>query len=116
MSEKLLTLEEVALYLDMSKNELKSLVEKGDLPAYKIGGSFLRFKREHVEDYRRIHDFDIRLKTERPAWAKRGYVPREAAAARYTFWERIKDFLYYNDFYIVSLIALVLIVLAVFEF
>ena len=106
MSEKLLTIEEVARYLGLSEKAVKELVESGKLPAYRIGGSFLRFKREQLEVYRRRHP--ERKEPEKPAAAVRG--------TKYTFWERLEDFLYYNDFYIVSLIVLIVTALVVFDF
>ena len=109
MNEKLLTIGEVAQYLDLSKKAVEELVERGELPGYKIGGSFLRFKREQIELYRR--------RAEGHLWVDRRNVPRPAGITTpYTFWERLEDLLYYNDFYILSLILLILIVLVVFEF
>lgn len=120
MSEKLLTIEEVAQYLNLPEETVRGLVEKGELPAYTIGGSFLRFKREQIETYRKRHG-PIAM-TERALFQDRGIkssfrdVSRSRETIRYTFWEKLEDFLYYNDFYILSLILLILIVLAVFKF
>lgn len=111
MGEKLLTVEEVSGYLGLSEGEIRDLVEKGELPAYKIGGSFLRFKRGQIETYRR--------RVEAPRWAEHHDAPaisRTDDSPPYSFWEKLEDFLYYNDFYILSLILLILIVLAVFKF
>ncbi len=49
MSEKLLNTKEIAKYLGISIKEVEGLVATGRLPAYKIGGTFLRFKREHAD-------------------------------------------------------------------
>ncbi len=103
MEEKLLNIGEVAVYLNMSEEAVRELVQKGDLPAYKIGGALLRFKKEQIEGFRRGVK-PVRIK------------PMEAAGVKYTFWEALEDFLYYNDFYILSFIILVLILLAVFGF
>ena len=133
MSEKLLTVEEVSQYLNLSEEAIKELVEKGELPAYKIGGSFLRFKKLQVELYQRRRDSDflakkalsrdrnvrdsfVKERTEGVLWFDRGRVSRSGKVISYTFWEKLEDFLYYNDFYILSVILLVLIVLAIFKF
>ena len=109
MGEKLLTIEEVARYLNLPGETVKELVEKGELAAYKIGGSFLRFKRDQIEIYRQRAEGQLRV-------AGHPNVLKAENVKPYTFWERFEDFLYYNDFYILSSILLALIVLAVFEF
>jgi len=112
MSEKLLTLEEVAQYLNLSKEAVKELVDKDVFPAYKIGGSFLRFKREQIENYRRRIDSSVIRQKVSPVSRN----VKNDITVRYTFWEKFEDFLYYNDFYILSLIVLTLVILAVFKF
>ncbi len=108
MGEKLLTTAEVVRYLGLPEEAVRGLVEKGELPAYKIGGSFLRFKREQIEIYRR--KMEGRVRSSRPD------ISKADGSTPYTFGEKLEDFLYYNDFYILSLILLILIILAVFEF
>ena len=134
MVEKLLSITEVARYLDIPEDEVKKLVDKGDLPAYKIGGVLLRFKQEQIEAYRRRRDSDMMAEKalsrdrgikrnsgladidERRLRADAGKPPSKTGITAYTAWEKLEDFLYYNDFYILSLILLALIVLAVFKF
>ena len=133
MSEKLLTVEEVSRYLSLSEEAVKELVDKGELSAYKIGGSFLRFKKDQIEFYQRKHDSAflaekalsrnrgvrnsfMKERTEGALWLDNRRVSRSGRVTSYTFWERLEDFLYYNDFYILSVILLILIVLAVFKF
>ena len=115
MEEKLLNIEEVARYLNLSEKTVKQLVEKGDLPAYKIGGVILRFKREQIENYRKRRSSNLMaekaLSQERST--KVNFMPEDANKQRlwagrndlskpskisYTFLERLEDFLYYNDF------------------
>ena len=52
MPEKLLTIGEVAEYLKISEEEVKRLVDIGEIPAYRIGGSFLRFRKEQIDGIR----------------------------------------------------------------
>ncbi len=131
MSEKLLTIEEVSRYLRIPESRIRELVEKGRLPAYKIGGTLLRFKREHMEAFQRSStaatpapgsppDHTAHRMTPLSLRGTPGHdgevvtgratVPRR----KYTVAERLADFLYYNDFYILSSIIVVLILFAVF--
>ena len=46
MTEGMLSLQEVMEYLDLDKAGVESLVKKDKLNAYKIGGVYLRFKKD----------------------------------------------------------------------
>ena len=131
MNEKLLTITDVAHYLGMPEEAVEELVRKGDLPAYEIGENLLRFKKEHIEKYRKKYDFAATVEKTlandmmkeqyaRVAQNERSGINRTITSnqksAPYTFWERFADFLYYNDFYILSLIILVLTIVLVFGF
>src|SRR3989338_3937431 len=52
MPEKLLSIKEVAEYLKISEEEVKRLVDQGEIPAYKIGDTFLRFRKEQIDAIR----------------------------------------------------------------
>ena len=129
MPEHLLNIKEVADYLEVSEEEVKRLVDIGELPAYKIGDSFLRFRKEQVDaikseisavekaDPGRVDiKLDIKGHPTHPLTElERDTKQREPAIRQYdyTFVERIRDFLYYNDFYIISavIIAVLLIII-----
>ncbi len=96
--EKLITLEEAAKYLNLSSREVKILVRKGQIPAYRLAGKHLRFKKSQLEGFQ-------------PKIVK-GEDALEAA----TFSEKVKDFIYFHDFYIFSLILVILILLIIFRF
>ena len=91
--EKLLTVRDVSLLLGVCEKEVLDLAENGTIPAYKVGGVYLRFKKEQVDEYRRKHSHP-RHKSEE----------KESAGIQ----DKIRDFFYFNDFYIfaVSLILL----------
>ncbi len=89
MANKLLTEKEVANRLQISIEEVKRLVDSGRLPAYKIAGQYLRFKKEEVE-----------------ALSKK---------ARRSVFERIREFIYFYDFYIIALIVLLIILYFIFR-
>lgn len=98
--EKLLTIREVSLLLDISEKEVIELAEREILPAYKIGGVYLRFKRHQIEDFKkhakpRIH---------------KNKLPQKSL-----FWERLNDFFYFNDFYILSVLLVALILVIIFR-
>lgn len=132
MHEKLLNIKEVAEYLKISEDAVKGLVSKGEMPAYKIGGLLLRFKKEQVEQYRNraasggkeaSAAYANRLEGHLDSFAKgrrgranRRVFKKQGETVSYSFIERLEDFLYYNDFYILSLILLVLVIFAIFEF
>lgn len=97
-NEKLLTVREVSLLLGVSEKGVLDLAEAGKIPAYKVGGVYLRFKRDQVLGYQ---------KTLHPSSAK------TELSSKSPFQEKIGDFFYFNDFYILSvgLIVLLLIVI-----
>jgi len=118
MPEHLLNIKEVADYLGVSEEEVKRLVDIGEMPAYKIGDSFLRFRKEQVDAIKsEISDVekadpgrvDVKLDSKgHPTHPftelERDVKKREPDVRQYdyTFSERIQDFIYYNDFYIIS--------------
>lgn len=48
MSTGLLTEEEVRAYLGIDPPELERLIHRGKLTAFRVGGSFVRFRKEEV--------------------------------------------------------------------
>ncbi|MFA4843141.1 MAG: helix-turn-helix domain-containing protein [Candidatus Omnitrophota bacterium] len=98
--EKLLTVRDASLLLGITEKEVMDLAESGKLPAYKVGGVYLRFKRSQIDDYR---------KTIKPS--ERILRP----ASPYSFRDRLSDFFYFNDFYILSCLIILLIVLIIFR-
>lgn len=82
---KLLTVRDVSLLLAVTEREVLDLAESGVIPAYKIGGVYLRFKKEQIEEYRKKYNSNKSL-----------------AFQKYPLKDRINDFVYYNDFYIFS--------------
>jgi excisionase family DNA binding protein len=89
MTSKLLTIREVAQVLNLTEKEVIEFAQSGVIPAYKVGGIYLRFKREQLEEVR------SRIKPNQSLVAIEG-----------TTAEKILDFVYHNDFYLVSLIVI----------
>jgi len=98
--EKLLTVREVSIILNVSEKEVMDLAQLGTIPAYKVGGVFLRFKKEQVYEY---------CKSAHPSSTKvnfRKTIPLQ---------ERISDFFYFNDFYILSGLLIFLLLAVIFR-
>ncbi len=92
----MLTVEEVKLFLDISQDELERHLKQGRLHAYKIGGTYLRFRKEDVLNLRA----DLN--------------PQKSKKPSHPFLSRLGDFWRFNNFYIVSiLIVIALIFIAV---
>jgi len=131
MPEKLLTIREVAEYLKISEEEVKRLVDAGDIPAYRIGGSFLRFRREQLDAIRpeisRIEEeapehaeaiLDSHGRPGHPYTELEKEIKRKEPIARqydYTPGEKIKDFFYFNDFYILSFLIVAVLMFIIFR-
>ena len=109
MPEKLLTLKEASYLLGLSEQEVKDLIEKGELPAYQIGGQFLRFRREQLETIK--NELWIKLGKAMP---KENSHNLQKAMYSESFADKFVDFFYFNDFYILSaIVILVAVVLMV---
>ena len=100
--EKLWTTGEVATYLGIQEMDVKQLVREGQLTGYKLGGQFLRFRPDQVEALKGKIRF-------RPNARRVPTRPQDSWV------EQLKDFVYFNDFYMVSagLLAILLIYLIV---
>ncbi len=88
MTSKLLTIREVANYFNITEKEVIDLAESGAIPAYKVGGVYLRFKKEQIDQIRH------KVKPNQSLISIEGTRP-----------ERLRDFVYHYDFYILSLIV-----------
>jgi len=86
MSNPYITIREAAQMLHISEKAVLDLVESQKLKAYKIADKFLRLNRAEVVVLQHS-----------------GQVEMNEAPQSYTFGERVYDFFYFNDFYIVSL-------------
>ncbi|MDD5072770.1 MAG: helix-turn-helix domain-containing protein [Candidatus Omnitrophica bacterium] len=105
--EKLISLHDAADILELSEEELRRFVAEGKIPAYRIGGEYLRFRKSQVEALRSririLKHQSVPILDIRPA-------QREEKKAGYSIFDRIRDFVYFNDFYILAFILIVLLV------
>lgn len=81
----LLSSEEVKRYLELEDPDLNGFIELGKLQAYKIGGAYLRFRKEDV----------LNLKQEIQSARK--------PSLSIPWFTRLLDFWRFNNFYILSL-------------
>jgi len=104
--EKLISLHDAADILELSEEELRRFVAEGKVPAYKIGGEYLRFRKSQVEALRSririLKHQSAPILDIRPA-------RKEEAKPGYSIFDRIRDFLYFNDFYILAFTLIVLL-------
>ena len=95
----LLTLEEVKNFLEVEERDLEKFLKEGKLHVYKIGGTYLRFRKEEV--------MDLRLAT-----APRKIKP----SAKITVFSHVADFWRFNNFYILSLLVVGILIFLIFKF
>ncbi len=110
--EGLLNLKEAAALLGLTEEEVRYFVSCGKIPAYKIGGEFLRFKRDQVEALRgRIKI----LKHQSVPIEK--IVPAEETErkVKYSVRDKIRDFLYFNDFYFLAAVLISLLIFVILK-
>ncbi len=98
--EKLLTVRDVAVILGVSEKDVLDLAENSALPAYKVGGVYLRFKKEQVEQYKKN---SVYLQSPKN-------MPLQASLK-----DQVHDFFYFNDFYIFVAIFIILLGILVFR-
>lgn len=111
----MLTLRELSEYLEISEEKIISLVDERVITAYKIGGELLRFRREQIDAIRseidsRVKDKDRIVVSEARKSAKERV---KGAAGEETFNDRLSDFLYFNDFYIISGVLILILLLII---
>ena len=88
----MLTEEEVQHYLGVKPSEVQQLVKKGKLTGYRLGGTYLRFKKEEV----------LALKS-----GKKFVAPETLGRSSV---DRFRDFWKFYSFYIISSVLVLLII------
>jgi excisionase family DNA binding protein len=115
MPEKLFTLKEVASYLNIPDNYVERLVEEGIIPAYKIGGSFVRFRKEQIDaiinEIR--EDYEVLRTSDSIKVAAR--VKTEEGGMKDSVLDKVRDFFYFNDFYIIGAVVIAALLYVIFK-
>jgi len=120
MPEKLLTVLELAEYLGVREEKVQQLVDSKAISAYKIGGELLRFRKEQIDAMRaeiesRIADEDRVVVSEARKMVKERHQGAGPGAPGNSFSDKIADLLYFNDFYIVSAVLIVILLVVIFK-
>jgi excisionase family DNA binding protein len=84
-SSQYISVREAAQLLEISEKKIMDLIEARNLQAYRIADKFLRLKRAEVLGLRNA-----------------GKIEKETVRHSYTPKERLVDFFYYNDFYLIA--------------
>ena len=98
MADQFISVRETAQTLGTTEKKIMDLVQEGHLHAYKIAGQFLRLKKSEV----------LTILTS-------GSVAQETSHLPYTLSERVKDFFYFNDFYLMALGIMVFLLYVIFR-
>ncbi len=119
MPEKLMTLQELSQYLRISEEKIISLVNEKVLSAYKIGGELLRFRKDQIDAIRseidsRVSDADRIEISEARKRVKEKFEVLKGSGANNTSHDKIADFVYFNDFYILSGVLIVILLIVIF--
>ena len=93
-----ISVRETAQILGISERKVMDLVEAKKLQAYRIADQFLRLKKEEVLSLRST-----------------GTVVNENIQHPYTQPERLRDFFYYNDFYMFSTLVIIVLLIVVWK-
>lgn len=84
-----ITVRETAQLLSVTEKKVMDLIDEQKLKAYMIANKYLRLKQEEVQAFFQSKNFVEETKDiEKPH--------------PYTFSEKIQDFFYFNDFYIIT--------------
>jgi len=109
LEEQFLNVHEAAGLLEISEQELWDLVHQHKVPTHNIAGAFLRFKKEDIEELKN------KWRIERELFPKRErYFAHRSTVRPAHFMENLRDFWYFNDFYIIcSILVVVLLYLII---
>ena len=92
-----ITVRETAQLLNISEKKVMDIIEQRKLQAYRIADKFLRLKKAEVLNL-----------------LSSGHIKSENTQIGFTKLERIKDFLYFNDFYILSSAFILILIFIIF--
>lgn len=119
MARKLLTLKELSEYLGVSEKRITALVDEKVISAYRIGGELLRFRKEQIDAIRseiesRVRKEDKVTRSEVKAKPKEKVRKLSHTSTDETSSDRMADFLYFYDFYIISGLLIILLLAVIF--
>lgn len=98
--------DEAAQFLGKTEEELMDLVEKGKLTAYQIGGMYLRFKLEQLQNFKNGIDYSGAAVNKQPQ-------KMHSQNKQPFLFSDIRDFLYFNDFYILAVLIIIIMLIII---
>ncbi len=115
MPEKLLNLKELSAYLNIQEEDLKKMVDERIIPSYKIGGSFLRFRKEQIDAIK--DEILSRTPYITPTYRVKLDIAKKEARieSTETISDRILDFIYFSDFYIFSALLIAFMIYVIIK-
>ena len=105
LKEEYLSVHEATELLDVSEQELWGLIKKHAIPTHNIAGVFTRLKKSEIEGIKNKWRIEREL-FPRPA----KYFSHHATVRKATFLEKLSDFWYFNDFYILCAVLIAVLV------
>lgn len=101
LSEEYLGMKEAAELLEVSEEELRGLVRKHEIPSHQVAGAFLRLKRKDLDELK------IKWRISRELFpAKEEFFSHHNTVVKADFAEKLSDFWYFNDFYIICAVLI----------
>ncbi len=98
MADQYISVREAAIALGVTEKKIMDFVASGALPAYRIAGQFVRLKHKEV----------MALKDSEE-------IPVENIQFDYNPGEKIRDFFYFNDFYLASFVIMLALLYYIFS-
>jgi len=92
-----ISVRETAQMLAISEKKVMDLIEGRKLQAYRIANRFLRLKKTDILELRNS-----------------GRIAKDNHQIEYTSMEKVQDFFYFNDFYLLSLAAALILLYIIF--
>ncbi len=104
LTEDYMSPKEAAALLEISEDELKALLQKHQIPSHQVAGAFLRLKKKEIEDLKN------RWRIERELFPRpQASLSHKTSVMRAGFFGSIYDFWYFNDFYILCSVLIILL-------
>ena len=105
IKEEYLNIQEAAEVLEIGEEELRKLLAQHKIPTHTIAGVFLRLRKNDIEHLKN------KWRIERELFPKpEKYFSHHTVVHKATLLEKIADFWYFNDFYILCSILIAVLV------
>ena len=114
--DKLLTSSEAAGFLRIKEEDFDGFIQQHKIPHYKIAGKFIRFSQIELEKYKSLAGKQQKKNTENEKALKTQIKPIEYKKDDIPKLERILEFVKFNDFYIVSFISIMVLLIYILKY